>query len=411
MGKGVNGKGEMLTLADTGDPLVDAFRKHLEPGKLSMADGGFHFFEFDHDGVGYMASTTVFPIGEGQLWVVGAIAPQSDFLAAVWRTRWLSLMAALAALGLAALLAAAMARRISRPVQSLIGFMQRVGAGDLEARADFKGGREFRQLSDALNQMIADLRERLHLRNSLQLAMDVQKSLLPANDPLSPLLDIAGRSKYCDETGGDYYDFIDITSVTPSALLVAVGDVMGHGIPSALVMATARAALRTSALREHSLSDLMTRTNQVLAADNRHNRFMTLSLLVVEAQSRIVRWASAGHDPAIVYSPDADAFHELEGGDLPLGLAEDSTYEEFASEPLPVNCVLVIGTDGVWEMFNEKKEQYGKERLQTIMREHHGETAAEISAALEADLAAFRGVQNPVDDVTFVVIKFVPAAG
>ena len=410
VGKGVKGSGAMLTLADTGDPLVEVFRQHLLPEHLRNSAGGtssFHFFEFDHNGVGYLASTTVFPIDGEQWWVVGAIAPQSDFLAAVWRTRWISLLAAAAALCIAGILAAAMARRISSPVHSLIGFMQRVGGGDLEARADFRnGGREFRQLSLALNQMIADLRERLHLRNSLQVAMEVQKSLLPASDPISPLLDIAGRSKYCDETGGDYFDFIDVSALSPGSLLVAVGDVMGHGIPSALLMATARASLRTSVLRQDRLADLMTRTNQVLAADNRHNRFMTLSLLLIEAESRVVKWASAGHDPAIVFDPDSHTFRELDGGDLALGIVEGIEYEEFQSEPLPAHSVLVIGTDGVWEMFNERREMYGKDRLQAVIERHHDSPSADIAAALEADLKQFRGGVNPVDDVTYVIVKF-----
>jgi sigma-B regulation protein RsbU (phosphoserine phosphatase) len=407
-GKGVRGAGAMLTLADTGDPLVDVFRQHLRPQYLhgSRADE-FHSFQFDHDGVGYLASTTVFPIGDGQSWVVGAVAPQSDFLAAVWRTRWLSLGAAAAALCIAALLAAAMARRVANPVHSLIGFMRRVGDGDLDARAEFHGGgREFRQLSVALNRMIADLRERLHLRNSLQIAMEVQKSLLPANDPTPPLLDVAGRSDYCDETGGDYFDFIDVSALSPHALLVAVGDVMGHGIPSALVMATARAALRTNALRKDGLADLMTRTNQVLAADNRHNRFITLSLLLIDAESRVVKWASGGHDPAIVFDPGSRTFRELEGGELPLGISEDVEYQEYRSDPLPAGSVLVIGTDGVWEMFNEQGDQYGKERLQAVMQAHHASPSAQIAAALEADLKEFRGVVNPKDDVTFVIVKF-----
>jgi phosphoserine phosphatase RsbU/P len=300
-----------------------------------------------------------------------------------------------------------MARRISRPVQSLIAFMQRVGAGDLEARADFHGGREFRELSTALNQMIGDLRERLRLLHSLDVAMSVQQSLLPAANPVSPLLDIAGRSQYCDQTGGDYYDFIDIATLSPSSLLVAVGDVTGHGIPAALVMATARAALRTSALREDSLADLMTRTNQVLSVDNRHHRFMTLSLMMIDAQTRVVRWASAGHDPAIVFDPNTDSFRELDGGDVPLGIVEDTRYEEYTCDPLPPSSVLVIGTDGIWEMFDETKQQYGKERLQMVVRRHHDDTAAQIGAALEADLATFRGIRTPTDDVTFVIVKFV----
>jgi serine phosphatase RsbU (regulator of sigma subunit) len=409
VGTGVKGAGAMLTLAETGDPLVDAFRQHLRPEYLrNSSAGAFHFFEFDHEGTGYLASTTVFPIGDGQSWVVGAVAPQSDFLAAVWRTRLLSLAAAAGALGIAALLSAALARHISNPVQALIGFVRRVGGGDLEAKADFHGGREFRELSAALNRMIVDLRERLHLRHSLHVAMEVQKSLLPASDPISPRLDIAGRSKYCDETGGDYYDFIEVSPVSKSSLMIAVGDVMGHGVPAALVMATVRAALRTSALDDRRLADLMTRTNHVLAADNRHNRFVTLSLLLIEADTRIVRWASAGHDPAIVYDPRTDSSRELEGGDVPLGVMDAVEYEEFTTNALAADSVIIIGTDGVWEMLNERQEQYGKERMQRVVREHHARPAAQIAAALEADLAAFRGAQNPADDVTFVIVKFRP---
>jgi phosphoserine phosphatase RsbU/P len=404
--------GKMLTLADTGDPIVDAFRQHLQPAHLqrgsSLESDDFHFFPFMHADTRYLASTTVFSIGGGQTWIVGAVAPESDFLAGVWRTRLLYIAAAAFALLLAVVLAAITARRFSRPIRSVITFMNAVGAGDLDARADFKGGLEFRLLSNALNNMLVDLRERLLLRNSLKIAMDVQQSLLPASDPVSPLLDISGKSHYCDQTGGDYYDFIDVTSLAPDSLLIAVADVMGHGLPSALVMATARAALRTCAQKEQCLAQIMTRTNQVLSADNRHKRFVTLSLLLIDAQSRQVRWASAGHDPALVFNPASGLFTELEGGDIPLGLMEGTLYEEYISTPLPENAVMVIGTDGVWEMFNENKKQYGKARLQAVIHDNHTKTAAQIGAALEADLKAYRGKANPIDDVTFVIIKFLP---
>lgn len=422
VGKGVNGKGEMLTLADTGDEMVDGFRAHMKAEHMEVLvsfDSGtittdnFHFFEFRNQGVSYMASTTVFPIShgqQGQLWVVGVVAPKSDFYAGIWRTRWLFFVAAVLAMCVAAFIAAGMARRISEPVQALTAFMQRVGQGDLDAHADFHGTREFRQLSDALNIMIPELRERLELRNSLKLAMDVQKSLLPENDPISPLLDVAGRSKYCDETGGDYYDFIDLATISPTSLVIAVGDVMGHGIPAALVMATARAAVRTSALHEHRLGELMARTNRVLAADNRHHRFMTMLLLMIDANTRIVSWVSGGHDPAIVYDPVIKGFKELQGGDMMLGILEENEYQEYTSEPLAVNSVLVVGTDGVWEMFNEEKVMYGKERLQAVIEKNHTLTATQIAAALETDLKSFRGSRIPVDDVTFVVVKFVEPA-
>ena len=81
-------------------------------------------------------------------------------------------------------------------------------------------------------------------------------------------------------------------------------------------------------------------------------------------------------------------------------------YQEFNTDALPANSVVIIGTDGVWEMANEQQELYGKERMQRVVREHHALPASGIAAALEADLATFRGAQNTADDVTFVIIKF-----
>jgi hypothetical protein len=115
-------------------------------------------------------------------------------------------------------------------VLKLIEFMNRVGGGDLEAKAEFGGSTEFRRLADALNRMIADLRDRLRLRHSLGVAMQVQQRLLPAVPPHMRGLDMAGHSTYCDETGGDYYDFLVLDRAAPDAVLVALGDVNEHGL-------------------------------------------------------------------------------------------------------------------------------------------------------------------------------------
>jgi phosphoserine phosphatase RsbU/P len=341
-------------------------------------------------------------------WRVIVVLPESSFLAEAERVRFRAVTASAIAVIATFLIGLWLAHRLSRPVVLMTEHVKKVGDGDFETRLNLRAASEFAILSDEINNMATGLKDRMSLEQSLALAMEVQKSLLPACDPSSPLLDIAGRSKYCDQTGGDYYDFIDIAQLSASSLLVAVGDVTGHGIPAALVMATARAALRATALRENRLADLMTQTNQILSQGNTHNRFMTLALLLIDAESRIVRWASGGHDPAIVYHPQTDAFTELRGGDLPLGINPDTEYEEFSSQPLPESAIIAIGTDGVWEMFNEQNEQYGKDRLRDILQKNHTLTAAAIASALESDLAAFRGARIPVDDVTFVIIKLLP---
>jgi phosphoserine phosphatase RsbU/P len=408
---GQRGAGKLLTLADTGDALVDAYRKNLRPEHLRPgARDAFHFFDFRHDGTEYLASATTFRVGDDLVWMVGVVAPKDDFLAGVWRSQGLALAVAAAALLVAVLLAAALARRVSGPVQALIGFMGRVGDGDLDARADLGGSREFRRLSDALNRMIADLRDRLRLRHSLDIAMEVQQRLLPGRPPCVRGLDVAGHSTYCDETGGDYYDFLVLDEAAPDRLLVALGDVMGHGVAAALVMAGTRAVVRDRAGSAGSLAELIRRLNRLLTRDLDGTRFMTMHLSIVDARAATFRWVSAGHDPALIYDPAADRFEEINEAGLPLGIMEEAEYAEHTYGPLRPGQVITVGTDGVWESPNAAGEQFGKERLREVIRRSAAGTAEEISRAIRDRLAAFRGDSRQLDDVTFVVVKAVPVA-
>jgi sigma-B regulation protein RsbU (phosphoserine phosphatase) len=407
--RGVSGEGEntkLLTLADAGDPLVDAYRANLKPEHLTASDGeAFHPFEFRHDGTEYLGSATTFRVGEDLVWVVGVVAPKADFVGDVWRTQTFALAAAAVAVLAAVALAFALASAVSRPVQSLIGFMQRVGSGDLEAKAAFGGSGEFRQLADALNRMIADLRDRLRLLHSLGIAMEVQRRLLPASAPKVRGLDVAGHSTYCDETGGDYFDFLVLDKAAPDQVLVALGDVMGHGVAAALVMAGVRAVLRDRAVAAGDLAELMGRLNNFISADHGGDRFMTMHLSVIDSRTGTMRWVSAGQDPVIVFDPVDNRFTEVGEGDLPLGVMDDTQYSERISPAFRPGQILFIGTDGVWEMPDAKGEQYGKDRLREVIRECAARSADEIARSVRERLTAFRGDVKSVDDVTFVVVK------
>src|SRR5262249_53966696 len=222
---------------------------------------------------------------------------------------------------------------VSTPVLKMIGFMNRVGSGDLDAKAAFGGSREFRNVADALNRMIADLRDRLRLRHSLGVAMEVQRRLLPAGPPQGRGLDVAGHSTYCGETGGGYYDLLLADPAAPAAVLGGLGDVMGHGVAAALVMAGVRAVLRDRVGAAGSLGDLMGRLNRLISADHGGDRFMTMHLSVIDAKAGTMRWVSAGHDPALVYDPAADRFEEGGEGGLPLGAMGEAGYPECADGP------------------------------------------------------------------------------
>jgi serine phosphatase RsbU (regulator of sigma subunit) len=409
--EGQKASGRLLTLADTGDPLVDAFRGRVSRGTLASGSSeSFERFEFDHNGAAYLASTTAFRVGHDQVWVIGAVAPKSDFLADVWQSQAMALGAATGALLVAVLLAALLARSVSTPVLKLIQFMNRVGAGDLEARAEFGGSSEFRRLADALNKMIADLRDRLRLLHSLGVAMQVQQRLLPAAPPQIRGLEVAGHSTYCDETGGDYYDFLVLDRAAPDTVLVALGDVMGHGVAAALVMASVRAVLRDRALATGSLAELMGRLNRFLSADHNGDRFMTMHLSIIDSTSATMRWVSAGHDPAILYDPMDGSFKQVGEGELPLGVMDETEYCEQTYGPLRAGQVILVGTDGLWEMPDANSAAFGKDRLRQIIREFADRTAVEISAAISERLTRFRGDAKQVDDVTYVVVKLVSAS-
>jgi sigma-B regulation protein RsbU (phosphoserine phosphatase) len=154
----------------------------------------------------------------------------------------------------------------------------------------------------------------------------------------------------------------------------------------------------------------MGRLNRLIAADHGGDRFMTMHLSVIDARAGTMRWVSAGHDPALVYDPAADHFEEVGEGELPLGVMDETEYPEHTHGPLRPGQVLLIGTDGVWEMPDVKGEEYGKERLRAVIRESAAGSAADIAQAIRNGLVGFRGDARQVDDVTFVVVKVPPVA-
>lgn len=401
---GQRGIGELPKLSDVQDPLVESFQRELANVPLREANE-FHAFQFTRDRKDYIASATTFRMGDDLTWVVGALAPASDFLGGVRRSERIALIVSGAAVLLALVLAAMLARRVSGPVLDLIGFMGRVGKGELDARADFGGSREFRQLSNALNHMIDDLRDHIRLRDSIQIAKDVQQRLLPMRVPNIEGLDIAGHNTYCDETGGDYYDFLLPEGIGPGKVMLAVGDVVGHGVAAALVMAGVRAVVRDRVSHCGNFPELMSRLNGLLFGDLGGFGFMTMHISIVDAIAGTFCWASAGHDPALIYDPVCNCFAELKFGDIPLGVLDDAQYEQYIHEGLRPGQVIVIGTDGVWEARNEAGEVFGKERLREVIRNAASGSAAQVSAAILEKLTAFRWKARPSDDITFIVVK------
>jgi phosphoserine phosphatase RsbU/P len=317
-------------------------------------------------------------------------------------------VAALLAVVVATLAAFVGSRGITRPIRVLASTARRLSNGDFSARIDLKTGDERDQVIDAFNEMVPKLGDHIRLQESLRLASEVQQNLLPEQDPSVPGLDISGISLSCDETGGDYYDFLETRKDTPGRVGIVVGDVSGHGIYSALLMASARASLRQRASLPGSLSEIVADVNRQFCQDVRESgAFMTLFYLCVDPTRLSLRWVRAGHDPAIFFDPAAGTFAELSGKGSSLGFDKDLVFEEKEKRELQKGQIVFVGTDGIWETMDAQGRMFGKRRVHDIIRCRCGLSARQIVQSVIAELKEFRQELKPADDITMVVVKIV----
>jgi sigma-B regulation protein RsbU (phosphoserine phosphatase) len=220
-----------------------------------------------------------------------------------------------------------------------------------------------------------------------------------------PGFDFAGDSQARYQQGGDYHEIFALPG--KASMAVAVGDVAGHDDVAAELKGVARRLLRARAAVPGGLAKLMEGVNRELIPHMHAGRFMTLFLAVMVGEPRSIHWVSAGHAPVIAYDPVADAFDEVPGRDIPLGIDPDWRYHELDHIGWSNGALLVVGTDGIWEARNPAGEMYGKDRLLRVVRTARALTAAAIVAAVKQDVAAFRAGRPPDDDSTLVVVKAV----
>jgi sigma-B regulation protein RsbU (phosphoserine phosphatase) len=296
-------------------------------------------------------------------------------------------------------------QRILSSIWALTAAARQIGQRNFDLRVVIESGDEFEELARAFNEMVPELSERARIGETLQVAREVQQHLLPGAAPQIPGLDVAGQTEFCDETGGDYYDFLDLEAVEPGLIAVAVGDVAGHGIPSALLMTTVRALLHGFARERHTPASLLNAVNPLLVKDVHHGRFMSLFYLLADGGQRQFQWVSAGHGPAFRYNRHSRIWDELEGTDIPLGVEKDWRFGPTLHTDWRAGDVLLLATDGIWETRGEMQRRFGMTRLRAVVEDCAAGSAASICAHVMEALKDFRGKVAPSDDMTLVVVK------
>ena len=311
----------------------------------------------------------------------------------------------IAEISMAVTLSHLFSRSILNPLDRIKDAISEVEKGNLSVSVAVTGNDELGELAEKFNRMIEGLRERYKMRKSMALAKEVQHNLLPESAPRLNGIDVAAKIVYCEETGGDYYDFFPIGK---NRMAVVVGDVSDHGIPSALLMATARAFIRQRAAMGGCLADIVTDINRQICRDmGSSGRFITLFFCIVDPENKSVEWVNAGHEPALVLNPADKNFTELTGGGLPLGVLAENRYREYCRMLLPGE-IIVIGTDGIRECRNADGEMFGKENLKEVIRIAGSRSAREIIDTIFSNIDSFRRPLNPEDDITLVVLKAAP---
>jgi serine phosphatase RsbU (regulator of sigma subunit) len=245
-------------------------------------------------------------------------------------------------------------------------------------------------------------------KEALRIAREIQDRLLPIAAPIIPGFDVAGASIPAEATGGDYYDFIPGPR---NEMFVVIGDVTGHGLGPALLMADVRAYLRALAVEHDSIPDLLDRANRLLREDLGSFRFITLLLAALFPATRTLRYLNAGHPSGFVLDGDGLIKAQLPASVPALGLAPDTSFPEAMQLTLAPSDMLVLLTDGALEATSSADEEFGIIRVLDIVRRERHRPAAEIIAAVFDAVRLFTEGSGLQDDLTAVIVKASPETG
>jgi len=242
--------------------------------------------------------------------------------------------------------------------------------------------------------------EKQRLEQELELAFKVQSSLIPRTTPVINGWDFAAWWQPAKEVSGDFYDFIH----SDNRLGIVIADVSDKGMHAALFMALTRSILRASTIATQMPAENLTRANRLVCADSTGGMFVTLFSAQIDLKTNQLTYVNCGHNPPLWYQKEADTFVELRRTALMMGFDNEMECEQKDITLKSDDC-LVLYTDGLTEAFNANREQFGKERLQSVIRSYTAASAGQMLGALLESLENHTVDVAQSDDITLVIIK------
>jgi serine phosphatase RsbU (regulator of sigma subunit) len=292
--------------------------------------------------------------------------------------------------------------------------IEAIGNGDLDRNIMTQRRDEIGRITHAVKTMSKKLKiarteiiEKERMKKEMQIAKDIQQTLLPHAVPQIPEFKIASYYQSAMEVGGDYYDFIELDK-DHFGLIIA--DVSGKGVAGSLVMTMVRSIMRIEASKNESPHRLLNLLNAILSGDIPEGMFITMFYTVFDLTKHEIRYCCAGHNPAYVYGSSESRLYTLKSQGPPLGvnLFDEKEYASRLKEetrPFRQGDMLFVYTDGVTESMNNKRKQFGQERLEALIKENSSLSPDILKSTLKKNIETFTGGEQQSDDITFVIIK------
>jgi len=243
--------------------------------------------------------------------------------------------------------------------------------------------------------------EKSRMDRELQVALRVQRSLMPETNPKIPGYQVAGLWRPAREVSGDFYDFIPLED---GKWGIVIADVCDKGMPAALFMATTRSVLRASLRNALNIATAIERANQIMMADSRSGMFVTLVVAVLDPRTHSIEYVNAGHNPPLWRHHSSLRLERFHRTGLPLAILQTSGYESRHIELAP-NDVLLFYTDGVTDAMNEREARFGETRFTRLLKANPQTDAATLVHTIDRAVQEFVGNQPVFDDVTIVALQ------
>jgi phosphoserine phosphatase RsbU/P len=243
-------------------------------------------------------------------------------------------------------------------------------------------------------------------KEELKIAKMVQKSLLPEVLEKDHDFDIAAFSESADEVGGDYYDTLRIGEKQVSLI---IADVSGKGTTAAFHMSQMKGIFHSLAMQDFEPDEFMCRSNQALVYCLERGSFISASYFVINTDKKKVRYARAGHCPVLYYHAETNCIEYFKDKGIALGMVRNKTYSNFIQSyqfEYKAGDIMVLYTDGITEAKNNRNEEFGYDKLASVLLEVKSLQPKQIQEHLISCLYSFSGTENINDDYTTMIVKF-----